>query len=136
MQCGPVQHRVNAKTQAARRPFEHLVLVQPTEFQPRRSPDSDKRVEFQVLYKDLIDDELRTRRICDDVVESVNSGRSPLVLTERNDHLDRLEHGLGEAGHDIGDRRVHRQPSVAWFASTSWRRDWGFRTPQVDERSV
>ncbi len=94
MQCGSVRHRVDAKAQAARRPFEHLVLVQPTEFQPRRSPDSDKRVEFQVLYLDLIDDELRTRRICDNVVESVNSGRSPLVLTERNDHLDRLEHGL------------------------------------------
>src|SRR4029077_17944439 len=41
-----------------------------------------------------IDDELRTRRICDDVVESVNGDRSPLVLTERNEHLDRLENGL------------------------------------------
>jgi len=94
MQCGPVRHRVNAKAQAACRPFAHLVLVQPTAFQPSRSPDSDKRVEFHALYHDLIDDELRTHRICDDVVESVNSGRSPLVLTERNDHLDRLEDGL------------------------------------------
>ncbi len=91
MQCGPVRHRVNAKAQAAARPFEHLVLVQPTAFQPSRSPDSDRRAEFQALYQELIDDELRTRRICSDVVESVNSGRSPLVLTERNDHLDRLE---------------------------------------------
>lgn len=94
MQCGPVRHRVNAKVQAASRPFEHLVLVQPTAFQPSRSPDADKRVEFQALYQELIDDELRTRRICDDIVESVRNGRSPLVLTERNDHLDRLENGL------------------------------------------
>jgi hypothetical protein len=28
------------------------------------------------------------------VIESVRSGRSPLVLTERNEHLDRLERGL------------------------------------------
>ncbi len=94
MQCGPVRHRVNPKAQAAARPFEHLVLVQPTAFQPGRSPDADKRVEFQALYRELIDDEARTRRICDDVIESVRNGRSPLVLTERNDHLDRLEQGL------------------------------------------
>ena len=91
MQCGPVRHRVNARAQAAARPFEHLVLVQPTAFQPARTPDADKRVEFQALYQELVDDEVRNRRICDDVIESVNNGRSPLVLTERNDHLDRLE---------------------------------------------
>jgi very-short-patch-repair endonuclease len=94
MQCGPVRHRVNARAQAAARPFEHVVLVQPTTFQPKKAPDSDKRVEFQDLYQDLTDNEERTRRICDDVIEAVRNGRSPLVLTERNDHLDRLEQGL------------------------------------------
>jgi len=95
MQCGPVRHRVNARAQAVARPFEHFVLVQPTVFLPKRRPDSDNRVEFQALYQELIDDELRTRRICDDVIESVRDGRSPLVLTERNDHLDLLERRLG-----------------------------------------
>jgi superfamily II DNA or RNA helicase/very-short-patch-repair endonuclease len=96
MQCGPVRHRVNARAQAATRPFEHLVLVQPTAFQSSRGPESDRRVEFQALYQELVDDEPRNRRICEDVVESVNNGRSPLVLTERNGHLDRLESGLAE----------------------------------------
>jgi superfamily II DNA or RNA helicase len=91
MQCGPVRYRVNAKAQAAARPFSHLVLVQPTAFQTARSPDVDKRVEFQALYQDLVSDEPRNRRIGDAVIESAHSGRSPLVLTERNDHLDRLE---------------------------------------------
>ena len=94
MQCGPVRHHVNARAQAAARPFEHFVLVQPTAFQPNRVPDRDKRVEFQTLYQDLIHDEARTRRICADVVESVRNGRSPLILTERNDHLDQFEHEL------------------------------------------
>lgn len=97
MQCGPVRHRVNARAQAASRPFEHLVLVQPTSFQSSKSPDPDKRVEFQVLYQELIDDGLRTRRICDDVIEAIGSGRSPLILTERNDHLDCLEKELAES---------------------------------------
>ena len=94
MQCGPVRHRVSAKAQAAARPFEHYALVQPTSFQSTRSPESDRRLEFQALYQELVEDDTRTRRICDDVIQSVRDGRSPLVLTERNDHLDRLEVGL------------------------------------------
>ena len=96
MQCGPVRHRVSAKAQAAARPFEHYALVQPTSFQPARTAESDRRLEFQALYQELVDDDTRTRRICDDVTQAVRDGRSPLVLTERNDHLDRLEQGLAD----------------------------------------
>jgi superfamily II DNA or RNA helicase/very-short-patch-repair endonuclease len=94
MQCGPVRYRVNAKAQAAIRPFEHVVLVQPTSFRPTRPPNADKRVEFQALYQELIDHESRHRRICEDLIEAVRAGRSPLVLTERNEHLNRLEASL------------------------------------------
>ena len=97
MQCGPVRHRVNANAQAASRPFKHLVIVQPTNFQPIREADSDKRIGFLNLYQELVGDELRSRRICEDVIESVRGGRSPLVLTERNDHLERFERGLAAA---------------------------------------
>ncbi len=37
MQCGPVRHRVDAKAQAAARPFEHTVIVRPTAFQASRN---------------------------------------------------------------------------------------------------
>ena len=94
MQCGPVRHQVNARVQAASRPFEHFVLVQPTAFQPTKNPDPDKRLEFQSLYQELVDDLPRTQRICEDVVDAVRNGRSPLVLTERNEHLDRFEQEL------------------------------------------
>jgi len=91
MQCGPIRYQTNAKIQAAAHPFGHDVLVQPTAFMPNRSPEADRRLEFQTLYRELVADDLRNGRICGDVVEVVNMGRSPLVLTERNDHLDRLE---------------------------------------------
>ena len=94
MQCGPVRHQVSARAQAASRPFEHFVLVQPTGFKPTRNPDQDKRVEFQTLYQELVEDTTRTRRICEDAVDAVRNGRSPLILTERNVHLDRFEHEL------------------------------------------
>jgi superfamily II DNA or RNA helicase len=51
MQCGPVRHRVDARTQAAVRPFEHRVLVRPTAFERLRPPEADKRLEFQALYR-------------------------------------------------------------------------------------
>ncbi len=100
MQCGPVRHRVSAKAQAAARPFSHSVVVRPTAFQPSRVPDSDSRLEFQSLYKELIENESRNRLIVDDVLAAVRDARSPLVLTERHDHLDRLASALdGKVDH-------------------------------------
>ena len=90
MQCGPIRHRVNARAQAAARPFDHEVLVRPTSFQSTNAGQADKRAAFQTLYQELSADEVRNRQICDDVVHALESHRSPLVLTERNDHLDRL----------------------------------------------
>jgi superfamily II DNA or RNA helicase/very-short-patch-repair endonuclease len=90
MQCGPVRHRANAKEQAAVRPFEHVVIVRPTDFRPLRQADPDMRMQFQQLYGELIADEDRNRLICSEVMQAVRDQRSPLVLTERNDHLDLL----------------------------------------------
>ncbi len=90
MQCGPVRHRVDAKAQAIARPFQHTVLVRPTSFRPLAAADPDMRIQFQELYKELIADDERNRLICEDVVQAVREGRSPLVLTERREHLECL----------------------------------------------
>ena len=90
MQCGPIRHSVNAKSEAIARPFEHSVIVRPTAFRPRSEANDDQRVQFQDLCRDLIGDHDRNRMISEDVVQSVRKGRSPLVLTERKDHLDEL----------------------------------------------
>jgi superfamily II DNA or RNA helicase/very-short-patch-repair endonuclease len=90
MQCGPVRHRVDAKSEAAARPFAHTVLVRPTSFRPATIADPDMRIQFQDLYRELIADKERNRMICDEVVRNVREGRSPLVLTERKEHLRSL----------------------------------------------
>lgn len=94
MQCGPVRYRVDAKEQAAIRPFEHTVHVHPTDFRPLKPMAEDRRVQFQELYTELVADRDRNRRICEDVLHAINEGRSPLVLTERNEHLDLLTEQL------------------------------------------
>jgi superfamily II DNA or RNA helicase/very-short-patch-repair endonuclease len=90
MQCGPVRYRVDAKEQAAARPFEHKVLVRPTGFRTVKSADPDIRVQFQDLYGELITNEARNGLIVAEVVRAAREGRSPIVLTERNEHLDKL----------------------------------------------
>ncbi|NLF06660.1 MAG: DEAD/DEAH box helicase family protein [Pirellulaceae bacterium] len=90
MQCGPVRHRVDAKAQAVARPFEHAVHVRPTSFRPTKAADENVRRQFHDLYEDLIADDARNCLICDDVVQAIRENRSPLVLTERNEHLDCL----------------------------------------------
>lgn len=94
MQCGPVRYHVDARQQAAARPFEHTVLVRSTAFRTAREVDPDARIQFHGLYAELGTDEARNRLICHDVVRSVLEGRSPMVLTERNEHLDRLAAAL------------------------------------------
>jgi superfamily II DNA or RNA helicase/very-short-patch-repair endonuclease len=95
MQCGPVRYRRNTKQQAAAHPFEHKVMVRPTDFRPIRPANPNVRQQFQELYAELIADEERNRLVHQDVIQTLREGRSPLVLTERNEHLDSLSKQLG-----------------------------------------
>ena len=105
MQCGPIRYRADAKSQAAQRPFTHAVFVRPTGFRSSEPAQADARVQFQDLYGELINDEKRNGLICSDVLQALREGRSPVVLTERNAHLDLLEDRLRG---DIGNLVVLR----------------------------
>ena len=95
MQCGSVRYRGNTKQQAAAHPFEHTVIVRPTDFRPIRPANPNVRQQFQELYAELIADEERNRLVHQGVIQALREGRSPLVLTERNAHLDSLVKQLG-----------------------------------------
>jgi superfamily II DNA or RNA helicase len=87
MQCGPVRHRVDARQQAEARPFAHHVVVRPTGLRSAAEPDPDRRLEYQNLCAEIIRSVPRNAMICDDVVAALREGRSPLVLTERTEHV-------------------------------------------------
>ncbi len=90
MQCGPVRHTVDAKSEAVKRPFRHTVLVRPTSFRAVTEANPDMRIQFQDLYRELMADKERNQLICDEVLRSVTDGQSPIVLTERKEHLRTL----------------------------------------------
>src|SRR6266478_5669483 len=72
-------------------------LVRSTAFRPVREAHADARLQFHELYDELIADEARNRLICNDIIQTAREGRSPIVLTERNEHLDRLAAVLSPA---------------------------------------
>ncbi len=100
MQCGPVRHRVSAKAQARQRPFSHRALLRPTAF---RLPDGmeTERPPIQHVYAALAQDEARNRLIFDDVLRALEANRSPLLLTARRDHAERLAEELGRFARNV-----------------------------------
>ena len=86
----PIRHRVDAKQQADARPFTHQVIVRPTGLRSMADADPDRRVEYQNLCEEIIRSERRNAMIRDDVVTALHEGRSPLVLTERTEHVATL----------------------------------------------
>jgi superfamily II DNA or RNA helicase len=89
MQCGAIRHRVDAKKQAASRPFAHRVVVKRTTFRSRHS-DPGTCQGIQELYSLLAHDESRNAMIVEDTLLALKARRFPVVITERKDHLHTL----------------------------------------------
>ena len=84
MQCGPIRYRVDAKAQAEKREFEHYLIPRFTSF---RNISDDN---ITTLYKKLSDDAMRNNLIINDIVLAVKNGRTPIILTERREHVAML----------------------------------------------
>ena len=87
MQCGPVRYRVDDRQQAAARSFTHKVIVRRTNFVLPNRADNTPEPGIQEVYTMLAADLHRNQMIVDDVVEAIHTGRSPVLLTERREHL-------------------------------------------------
>lgn len=84
MQCGPVRYKVDARNQAKIRPFVHKLIIRNTGF-------TSKSEQIQELYRLLAKDEKRNQQLFNDVLMALEDGRSPLILTERIEHLEHLQ---------------------------------------------
>jgi superfamily II DNA or RNA helicase len=100
MQCGPIRYRVDAKKQAAARPFSHRVIVKKTAFRADRKR-SDALGSIQELYALLARDEARNEMIFDDVLCALEKGRSPVVITERKDHLQLIAERIAKFAKNV-----------------------------------
>lgn len=97
MQCGPARFTMAARAMTESTPFEHIVIPRPTEFKLSAAGEPT----IQDIYAAMTADGVRNRMIVDDVVRSVEQGRSPLVLTGRTEHLVHLEAALADRVHNV-----------------------------------
>lgn len=85
MQCGPIAHRIKQKDLSA-----HIsaswIFPRVTDFEHAWNDD----IKIQDVSSRMIEDIERNELIVRDVIESLEGGRFPLILTERREHLEIL----------------------------------------------
>ncbi|MFA6107970.1 MAG: DEAD/DEAH box helicase family protein [Candidatus Latescibacterota bacterium] len=87
LQLGPVRYRLEARRQATTPLLARQLVVRRTTFTAVQLGPAPS---IQELYAALAAAPQRNDLIFDDVVRALAEGRSPLVLTERRDHLEYL----------------------------------------------
>jgi superfamily II DNA or RNA helicase len=90
MNCGPIRYRVDDRTEARKRPFSHKVVVRQTAFQLPKPLSLTDAIPIHELYAALVADEKRNHMIVEDVLAALMNRRSPVILTERREHLEML----------------------------------------------
>ena len=84
MQCGPVRFSMSARAMTDATPLEHKVIPRQTEF---RMPAEIADVTIQDVFAALVGDSARNEMIVSDLMQTLEAGRSPLLLTGRKEHL-------------------------------------------------
>ena len=87
MQCGPIRVRVDPKRQTRLREFDHTVIFKYTDF---LLPPELAEPTIQEVFQRIVRYDARNRILIEDIIRAVREGRSPLVLTERVEHLEFL----------------------------------------------
>lgn len=83
MQCGPIRYKTNNKQQANIRPFKQTLVKRETVM---KTDETD----IQAIYSLLTTNKERNDMIFNDVLLALDEKRSPIVLTERLDHINEL----------------------------------------------
>nr|WP_313770660.1 DEAD/DEAH box helicase family protein [Bacillus sp. S/N-304-OC-R1] len=84
MQCGPIRYKADAKNQSMVSPFKQKLFIKKTIF-------SSASTNIQDLYNEISVNKLRNQQLFNDVLHELEAGRSPMILTERIEHLEILE---------------------------------------------
>ena len=90
MQCGPIRFTTDAKSQIAKQSFDRFLIPRFTSY----NSILEDRLSIATLYKYLSEDEIRNNLIVEDICKAVNTGRTPIILTNRTVHVSVLAEKL------------------------------------------
>ena len=83
MQCGPIRFSTDVKSQIAKQSFDRFLIPRFTSY----NSILEDRLSIATLYKYLSEDEIRNNLIVEDICKAVNTGRTPIILTNRTAHV-------------------------------------------------
>ena len=90
MQCGPIRFSTDVKSQIAKQSFDRFLIPRFTSY----NSILEDRLSIATLYKYLSEDEIRNNLIVEDICKAVNTGRTPIILTNRTAHVSALAEKL------------------------------------------
>ncbi len=90
MQCGPIVHKAASKIENEKK-IAHMLIPRNNEIQ---SDKDISKLKLAELYDEIMNDTSRNELIINDVITSFKLGSTPLILTERVEHLNILSNML------------------------------------------
>ena len=90
MQCGPIRFSADAKSQITKQSFDRYLIPRFTTY---RSITEDRQT-ITAIYQSLSEDTVRNDLIVKDICKVVDSGRTPIILTNRTSHVTLLAEKL------------------------------------------
>lgn len=85
MQCGPVRHVISRRDREDQAPLRQVLILRETGF---TKTSEEPKASIQDIYAALASDQARNQLILDDLLQALQEGRAPILLTERRDHLE------------------------------------------------
>ena len=90
MQCGPIRFSADAKSQITKQSFDRYLIPRFTTYRSI----TEERQTITALYQSLSEDTVRNNLIVNDICKAVDSGRTPIILTNRTSHVTLLAEKL------------------------------------------
>lgn len=141
MVAGPIRHKVKP---AHEDKFEQEVIItQIYDQPPQQMLNLSERPKISDAYRWLMENENRTQKIINDVLQSIEQSRNPLVLTERREHAEKINAMLVENAIDsvilkgamrAAERKLveQRLPNAQVVVATGKYVGEGFDLPRLD----
>ena len=95
MQCGPVRHTLSQKDRQSQDMLRHHLICRDTSF---TTPIQEGETSIHNIYAALVADAARNELILNDLLRVLEEGRSPILLTERREHLEFFTSRLAKSG--------------------------------------
>ncbi len=95
MQCGPVRYTISPEDRQFQELLSRRLICRDTSFTVSAQ---EGETSIHDIYAALIADEARNELILNDVLQTMEKGRSPILLTERREHLEFFVSRLEKSG--------------------------------------